>query len=131
MRSKKLPATLREKVKDHFHMQHSDGKLFNEEEIFNSVPPVLRREIKHFNGRDVAMKVPLLSSVTNKSFCEEMTSVIELAVAFTDELIIRENTTGEDMYFINSGVVEIFLSGAKNNAYVAIGDGCVSVLIFR
>ena len=32
MRSQKLPAALREKVKDHFHMQHSDGKLFDEEE---------------------------------------------------------------------------------------------------
>ena len=127
MRSKKLPASLREKVKDHFHMQHSDGKLFHEDEIFNSVTPLLRREIKHFNGRDVAMKVPILSSVTNKSFSEDMTSIIEPMVAFIDEIIMREQTTGQEMYFINSGVVEIYLANAKRGAYVAIGDGCVSV----
>jgi len=126
MRSKKLPASLREKVKDHFHMQHSDGKLFNEDEIFNSVTPILRREIKIFNGRDVTMKVPILSAVTNRSFSEDMTAIIKPTVAFTDEVIMREQTIGQEMYFINSGVIEIFLSGAKNKAYVAIGDGCVS-----
>ena len=46
MRSKKFPAMLREKVKDYFHLQHSDGKLFDEEEILASVTPLLRRESK-------------------------------------------------------------------------------------
>lgn len=124
MRTKKLPATLREKVKDHFHIQHSDGKLFNEDEILGTVTPILRREIKFFNGRDISVKVPLLSSVINRSFSEEMTTIIEPTIAFTDEVILRENTTGEDMFFISSGVVEIFLAGAQNSAYVAIGDGC-------
>ena len=28
------------------------------------------------------------------------------------------------MYSISSGVIEIFLAGAQNSTYVAIGDGC-------
>lgn len=124
MRSKKLPATLREKVKDYFHMQHSDGKLFDEGEILNMVTPILRREIKCFNGREISMKVPLLSAVTTKSFSEDMTSIIEPSISFANETILREKTSGEEMFFISSGVVEIFLNSAKNSAYVAIGDGC-------
>eukprot|EP00568_Trieres_chinensis_P005541 CAMPEP_0183315870 /NCGR_PEP_ID=MMETSP0160_2-20130417/53091_1 /TAXON_ID=2839 ORGANISM="Odontella Sinensis, Strain Grunow 1884" /NCGR_SAMPLE_ID=MMETSP0160_2 /ASSEMBLY_ACC=CAM_ASM_000250 /LENGTH=83 /DNA_ID=CAMNT_0025481541 /DNA_START=29 /DNA_END=276 /DNA_ORIENTATION=+ len=62
--------------------------------------------------------------MTNKDFAEEMTTVLEPTIAFQNEIILRENTTGDDLYFITSGVVEIFLSSARNAAYVAIGDGC-------
>ena len=126
MRNKRLPAVMREKVKDYFHLQHSNGKLYKEDEILDLLTPILRREIKLFNGRDLAVKVPMLSSVTNKEFAEEMTAAIEPVLAFQNEIIFRENTTGDDMYFINSGVVEIFVAAAINSTYVAIGDGCVS-----
>ena len=72
------------------------------------------------------MKVPLLSSVTNKQFAEEMVTVIEPVISFQNDVVIREKTTGDEMFFISSGVVEIFLAGAQNTTYVAIGDGCVS-----
>lgn len=124
MRSKKLPAAMREKVKDYFHLQHSNGKLYNETEILDMLTPILRREIKHFTGRDITMKVPMLSAVENKQFTEEMTSALEPTIAFTNEIILREKTTGDEMFFINNGVVEIFMAGAQNAAYVAIGDGC-------
>lgn len=126
MRSKKLPSTLREKVKDCFHLQHSNGKLYVEDEILEVLSPILRREIKLFTGRDLTVKVPLLSAVRNKNFAEEMVAVIEPMMSFEDEVIIREDTIGDEMYFINSGVVEIFLTGVRNIEYVAIGDGCVS-----
>ncbi len=126
MRSKRLPAAMREKVKDCFHLQHSNGKLYDENEILDMLTPILRREIKLFTGRDLTLKVPLLSSADNKNFAEELTTVIEPMISFHNEVIIRENTTGDEMFFINYGVIEIFLAGAQNSVYVAIGDGCVS-----
>jgi hypothetical protein len=127
MRSKKLPAAMREKVKDCFHLQHCNGKLYDENEILDQLTPILKREIKVFTGRELTMKVPLLSSLNNQHFAEEMTTAIEPMISFPNEIVLRENTTGDEMYFIASGVVEIFLAGTENSAYVAIGDGCVSV----
>jgi len=123
MRSKKLPAAMREKVKEYFHIEHADGKLFDEEKILGLVTPPLRKEIMGFNARGVINKVPFLSSITNKPFAKELATVIEPVVAFADELLIRAKTTGHEMYFIHNGVVEIFVPGA-NSAYLAIGDGC-------
>ena len=123
MRSKKFPAMLREKVKDYFHLQHSDGKLFDEEEILASVTPLLRREIVEHNNRDVLMKVPLLRD-GNEIFSSEVASVIKPIISFPDEVILRENTTGTEMFFISSGVVEIYVESASHMTYVAIGDGC-------
>lgn len=126
MRSKKLPAAMREKVKDCFHLQHSNGKLYDENDILDMLTPILRREVKLFTGRDLTLKVPLLSAVTNKNFAEELTTIIEPMISFPYEVILRENTTGDEMFFINYGVVEIFIASAQNSVYVAIGDGCVS-----
>lgn len=124
MRSKKLPASMREKVKDSFHLQHSNGKMFDEHEILRMLSPILQREIKLFTGRDLTMKVPLLSPVANKNFAEEISIAVDPMIAFPNEIIIRENTTGDEMFFISSGVIEIFISGSKSASYVAIGDGC-------
>lgn len=138
MRSKKLPAPLREKVKDYFHLQHADGKLFQEKEILEMVTPVLRRQIKHFNGRGVCDSVPLLTSVKHKLFADELASLIQTTIAFTDEILVKEGTVGDEMYFVNSGVLDIYLddkisSTNKTNTYCTIGDGCffgeVSILL--
>lgn len=125
MRNKRLPSATREKVKDYFYLQHSDGKLYKEHEILNMLSPSLIREIKLFTGRDLSTKVPLLSSINNRGFSEELTTKLEHIISFEDEVIMRENTTGEEMFFVSNGVVEIFLQDS-DVTYVAIGDGCVS-----
>ena len=126
MRSKKLPAAMREKVKDYFHLQFSNGKLHKEEEIFDFLSPVLRREIKQFTGRDICRKVPLLSTPSYKDFAQDISCVIEPTMVFANEVIMREHTTGDEMFFIGSGVIEIFISSFRSASYLAIGDGCVS-----
>lgn len=127
MRSKKLPAAMREKVKDYFYLQFSNGKLHKEDEIFDFLSPVLRRQIKEFTGRDICRKVPLLSTPSSKDFAQDIACVIEPTIVFANEVIMREQTTGDEMFFICSGVVEIYLSSANRSSYLAIGDGCVSM----
>ncbi len=113
-------------MKDYFYLQFSNGKLHKEAEILDFLSPVLRREIKHFTGREICRKVPLLSTPSHTNFAQDISCVIEPAIVFANEVIMRESTTGDEMYFISSGVVEIFVSSIKNVAYLAIGDGCVS-----
>lgn len=126
MRTKKLPAAMREKVKDYFYLQFSNGKLHKEEEILDFLSPVLRREIKQFTGRDICKMVPMLSIKANADFAGEISCCIEPNIVFANEIIMKEKTTGDDMFFIHSGVVEIFVTSSQFSSYVAIGDGCVS-----
>ena len=62
--------------------------------------------------------------VINKEFADEMTTILKQVISFQNEIVIREKTTEDEMHFISSGVIEIFLAGAQNSTYVAIGDGC-------
>jgi predicted house-cleaning noncanonical NTP pyrophosphatase (MazG superfamily) len=125
MRNKKLPPALREKVKEYFRMQHNEGKLYDETEILETITPVMRREIQAFYGRAISSKVPLLNSITNKSFAEEIAIELKPSYAFQDEILIKENTVGKEMYFILNGIVELFVSRSMDSsAYVTIGDGC-------
>ncbi|GMI10428.1 hypothetical protein TrVE_jg5639 [Triparma verrucosa] len=131
MRSQKLPAALREKVKDHFHMQHSDGKLFDEEEILGNVTPLLRREIVGYKNREILLKVPFFHNPDE--FSTEVACHLSSEIVFMNEIVVREDTSGDSMFFIFSGVVEIFLQATADLTYVAIGDGCyfgeVSILL--
>ncbi|GMH69740.1 hypothetical protein TL16_g05229 [Triparma laevis f. inornata] len=148
MRSQKLPAALREKVKDHFHMQHSDGKLFDEDEvrrsdnydrnlsalILGNVTPLLRREIVGYKNREILLKVPFFDAThDDQIFSTEVACHLSSEIVFMNEIVVREDTSGDTMFFIFSGVVEIFLQSTADLTYVAIGDGCyfgeVSILL--
>ena len=126
MRSKKLPAAMREKTKDYFYLKFSNGKLLNEAEILDLLSPVLRREIKQFTAQDICKKIPLLSNPLCKDFAHDISCVIEPSIVFANEVIMREGTTGEELFFISSGVVEIYVSAIKTTSYLTVGDGCVS-----
>ena len=134
MRSQRLPAPLREKVKDYFHLQHTDGKLFDEEGILDNITPILKREIVCYKNREILLKVPLLQVTDeNETFSAEVSCILKPQILFVDEIAARESTTGKEIFFIFSGVIEIFLRAAADLTYVAIGDGCyfgeVSVLL--
>ena len=113
-------------VKDYFYLQFSDGKLHKEEEIFDFLSPVLKREIKQFTARDICRRVPLLSTPKHRDFAQDISCFIEPTLVFANEVVMREQTTGDEMFFICSGVVEIYVSSMKCSSYLAIGDGCVS-----
>ncbi|KAL3808213.1 hypothetical protein ACHAXA_006316 [Cyclostephanos tholiformis] len=133
MRINKLPAALREKTKDYFYLKFSNGRVLNEAEILDQLSPVLKRDIKHFIGRDICKKIPLLSNPTHKDFAQAIACVIEPAIVFANEVIMREGTIGDEIFFILSGVVEIYVAAFKFTSYNAVGDGCyfgdVSVLL--
>ena len=120
VRNKRLPAAMQENVKDCFHLQHSNNKLYDEGQIFDMLTPILKRKIKLFTRRDIAVQVSLLSLVINKEFADEMATILKQVISFQNEIVIREKTTGDEVYSISSGVIEIFLACAQNTTYVAI-----------
>ena len=80
MRDKKLPSILREKVRDYFHIQYSEGKIFDESGILAELAPSLRQEILRFNTKELYLKVPVFAS-SPFSFTAKLASVIRPEVS--------------------------------------------------
>ena len=113
MRSKRLPADLRDKVRDFFRLRFAEGEMFNEGEILKEVgdshhfpvcaPPVstfdravivarvqisptLQQEIMRFNATQLFFKVPLFGN-SLESFKYTLATCIRPGVHFEDEVI--------------------------------------------
>ena len=122
MRSKALPAALRDKVKDFYLVQYSEGKMFDEAQILSELTPSLREEVKAFEARDLLHKVPLLMA-SPKEIGAKICAHVRICITFPDECLIHEGHHGESLYFIHSGLVEI-KSRYSQRLYHTIGDGC-------
>ena len=107
MRSKKLPPDLRDKVKDYFMLTYGEGKIYDESAIMNNLSPALRTEILRFTSKDLYTKVPLFVHAS-AGFVRCISCVIRPMVAFEGDIVVQEDTVGTEMFFVSSGVLEIF-----------------------
>ncbi|KAH8059987.1 voltage-gated potassium channel [Aureococcus anophagefferens] len=124
MRSKSLPAALRDKVKDFYTVQYSEGKMFDEDKILRELSPSLRNEILAYNTRDLFSKVPLLFTAP-ENFVKAVVPTLTLSVGLEGEKMIHEHTTGDKMYFIYSGVCDITQGQGEHCTTIeTIADGC-------
>ena len=60
MSFKKLPGTLRDRVRQYFELKFNDGKVFDEEVILADLTPNLRQEILRFLSASHLLKVRLM-----------------------------------------------------------------------
>jgi hypothetical protein len=111
MRAKRLPVATRDKVRKFLYSEYNTDKiLYSEEELLNMLPETLVTEILTFKTRDVVEACPLLKE-HSKGFQASVSNAIRPHIAFIDDAVFEENTSGQSIYFINSGVVQIVTKG--------------------
>lgn len=129
MKSERLPASIRERVKKQFRYQHANRKFYNKEEVLQAITPSHLREIREFKAMQLTEKVPMLADPENKAFAQALAPHLEQKVFYEGDVIFEERTTADAMYFISSGVIELYVpSSYRNDNYHVIGDGCVSAV---
>jgi CRP-like cAMP-binding protein len=107
MRAKRLPVGTRDKVRKFLYSEYSTDKiLYNEEELLNMLPETLVTDILTFKTREVVEACPLLKE-HSKGFQASVSNAIKPHIAFADDPVFEENTSGQSIFFINSGVVQV------------------------
>ena len=76
-----------------------------------------------YNSRELYQKVPVFSS-SPFSFTAAVATSIRPEIAFENEDIVSEGTSGDTLYFIYRGIAEIRSKHLPDTAFTAIGDGC-------
>ena len=82
-------------------------------DILKELSPGLREDILRFNSKELFKKVPLLGSSPH-AFGAKLASALLPSVHFKDECIFFEDSRGDTMYFIYTGVVEVSSKYKKN-----------------
>lgn len=80
--------------------------MFNENEILNTLNPLLRSEAVEFTRADIVNMVPFLQT-GEPGFLEDLLPKLESDVFLPGECIIRAGSTGDAMYFLNQGVAVV------------------------
>lgn len=120
MKSKALPAALRNRVKDYFAVQYAEGAVFQEHQILAELTPVLRNEILLYNARDLLAKVPLFCTFTHK-LTKAFVAHLQHHVALEGDGVIYEGESGNTIFFISSGIFDI---SYRDVLIETIADGC-------
>jgi hypothetical protein len=130
LRMKGIPSHLREEVKKRLNHQHSNRQFYDKEQVLKLISPDHLRKIREYEALQLAKKVPMLADPANEAFKCALAKRLEQTVAYPDQVIFEERTTSDTMYFISSGLVELYIPSHHDDSYTVIGDGCVSLRSF-
>ena len=122
MRHRKIPVDLRDKVRDFYAIRYPEGRVLEEDAILDELPRPLKEELLRHAARDLIQLVPLLSS-SPVHLTHKMAAAIVPVVSFPEEVLYQEGHYGDSMFFIHSGMVQIY-SQYIDQVYHTIGDGC-------
>jgi hyperpolarization activated cyclic nucleotide-gated potassium channel 2 len=119
MEFKKLPSYTRGRLLEYYENRYQ-GKMFDEEKVLATLNPILRRALVRHNRKDLAKKVPFFDDCPSH-FIDEILNVMRLEMYLKNDKIIRQGTSGQKMFFIQSGVCLIILGNKIKRKRKSLG----------
>ncbi|KAL1416038.1 hypothetical protein MTO96_028377 [Rhipicephalus appendiculatus] len=127
MQCQKFPSKLRSRMRDYFENRY-EGRVFDEAKILASLSDPLREEIVNHSIRTTVRTVPFFAQ-SEPTFIAELVSRLRHEFFQPGDLIVKQDTVGHKMYFLQSGKVNIvhdngeFVASAYPGAY--FGEMCL------
>ncbi|KAH9497395.1 Potassium/sodium hyperpolarization-activated cyclic nucleotide-gated channel 3 [Dermatophagoides farinae] len=107
MAYRKLPRDLRVRIGDYFEHRYQ-GKFFNEDTILDELSERLREDVINYNCRALVASVPFFANA-DTDFVNSIVTRLKYEVFQPGDIIIKEGTIGNKMYFIQEGIVDIVM----------------------
>ena len=158
MAYRKLPRDLRVRIGDYFEHRYQ-GKFFNEDTILDELSERLRevgfpqkweileailnislQDVINYNCRALVASVPFFANA-DTDFVNSIVTRLKYEVYQPGDIIIKEGTIGNKMYFIQEGIVDIVMINGEvatslsdgsyfggNIPFLFIADRCFSFL---
>ncbi|TPP66503.1 Cyclic nucleotide and voltage-activated ion channel [Fasciola gigantica] len=119
MAYRKLPRALRQRIANYYEHRYQ-GKMFDEAQILNEFSECLREQIINYNCRALVAAVPFFT-YADQDFVSEVVTKLKFEVFQPGDLIIKEGTMGNKMYFIQEGIVDIITKDGE--VATSLSDG--------
>ena len=120
MRANEVPSPLRSRVREYYRYLWRSRKGWNVSAVLADLPPKLRVEVGLFLNADIIEKVPMLKGA-HRRLLEELVLELQPRVVIPGEEIFHAGETGDAMYFIQRGEVEII--AADGTVLATLGPG--------
>ncbi|KAF5406298.1 Hyperpolarization-activated cyclic nucleotide-modulated cation channel splice variant ABs-II [Paragonimus heterotremus] len=119
MAYRKLPRALRQRIANYYEHRYQ-GKMFDEAQILNEFSECLREQVINYNCRALVAAVPFFT-YADQEFVSEVVTKLKFEVFQPGDLIIKEGTIGNKMYFIQEGIVDIITR--DGDVVTSLSDG--------
>lgn len=110
MRNLNLPSDLQLRIRNFYEYSYFRHRLLDHESFFSQLSEPLHSEVSLFLHRQVVQQVPLFHQCP-ADFLVAVVRALRPRVFMPGDFIVRAGETGESMFFITSGRVNVF---AKN-----------------
>nr|CAD7259924.1 unnamed protein product [Timema shepardi] len=119
MAYRKLPREMRQRITEYFEHRYQ-GKFFDEEAILGELSEKLREDVINYNCRSLVASVPFFANA-DSNFVSDVVTKLRYEVYQPGDIIIKEGTIGNKMYFIQEGIVDIVM--ANGEVATSLSDG--------
>ncbi|GAB6019970.1 hypothetical protein CHUAL_001497 [Chamberlinius hualienensis] len=119
MAYRKLPRVMRQRITEYFEHRYQ-GKFFDEDLILGELSEKLREDVVNFNCRSLVASVPFFANA-DQQFVSEVVTKLKYEVFQPGDIIIKEGTIGNKMYFIQEGIVDIVMTNGE--VATSLSDG--------
>lgn len=116
---RKFPRDMRTRITEYYEHRYQ-GKMFDEDNILKELSERLRLDIINYNCRSLVSSVPFFANADN-NFVSDVVTKLHFEVFQPGDLIIREGTIGNKMYFIQEGIVDVIKT--NNEVMTTLSDG--------
>ncbi|KAJ3347756.1 Potassium/sodium hyperpolarization-activated cyclic nucleotide-gated channel 4, partial [Kappamyces sp. JEL0680] len=103
---------LKNRIVKYYQHKYSGGKFFDEARILSELNHPLRQHIALRECQDLIIKVPFFKDA-DQQFLTQVVMILKINHFLSGDYIIEEGTTGEHMFFIGSGTVEVIVNGVS------------------
>ncbi len=108
LRDRHVPRDLQARVRDYYNYLW-ESRTEHQTGLLEDLPDSLRIEIALHLHQNVLRKVPLFERADD-TFLRELVLHLEPQVSVPGEIILRRGLIGDQIYFINKGIVDVFAS---------------------
>lgn len=121
LKYKKVPKDLTESIYDYYKFLWENRQGIEGNQILDELPYSLKMKVAMFLNKDTFSKISIFKDAPQE-IISEIVLQLKPEIYIPGDFIFREGETGDKMYFISFGSVEI-LSERLNKTYAVLNEG--------
>lgn len=115
-----IPSELRKSIRNYYHYMWMNKKGYQDSSLLDGLPTKIQSELLMHINRSIVEKVPFLRGA-EPELIGELMSKLKARVFVPGEKIFKIDETGDNLYFIQSGDVEIITR--DDSIICTLGEG--------